>query len=639
MFSHSGVLPNVWLDLLASILAFGLFGVVGRLLGHHQMHGDDPYERWVAALVTGMLFTVGVGVTIQYGHLGQHSLISLLLAAASFIAWQQRRRRGETHLPNDWNWKVPVAISIVFGASAAFNAWHAYWLDDQGLVKIAHVDLGFLSMLAHELPESRCSDIWSAVTGSALSKAGLSEESWYHWGPIWLGMIIHKATGLPAIEATLNVGPTIMVTLMVLLAGGCVRALTRWGLGWSLLVGAVSILLLPLPYHLRSLMPDNLPFGWQQHWRDSLLWQFPYQYEGVITLTLLLSWLRGRKKAALLMLVCATLSSPHFVGGAGVAVGTLMIAGLVMRQRSLYAPAAAAVGAILLMWGILHWVIGTQMSTGLHVEDGKGMFGFTLSSLVQRCGGIATDIGIELSMCAICIPGWFILMRTSKNTGTPTEARLLGWLGIAGLCGSLAAYHLFEHEEGFHFVDFPMTVFAMPIATWGLALWASRLAGLWRAIPMILLLIGLGAGVEDLLMRKWYVREKGPPLQVLNELKQVLHGEAYGYYAIMDRPWWIPKNSFTAALLDTHCVRLNPLEEADHKDNYSRFYNSYKIMELVPYEKGKPFHVWSLRLARSLGVRNILTTPADFIPEEIKKSCHIVYESGDYRLYRINETQ
>lgn len=635
MLSNPSVLPNVWFDLLAAMLVLGISGLAGAALAWSGLHGEDRFERLVSMLVTGMLVSIGVGVTLVFGRAGQHTVAPLAILAASLYAWRRLPRERST-LPGIPVWQAALAVVLVLGASAGFHAWHAYWLDAKGAVKMGHGDLGYYSMLARGLPEAGHSDGWAAVMGRALEEAGMARDTWYHWGPVWLGMLIHRATDLPAIESVLNATPTVLVTLMVLLSAAIVRRLTRWGLPWSLLAGAAAVVLLPFPYHLREVLPDDLPHGWSQHWRDSLVWQFPYQFEAVITLMIFLAWLRGQQLLALLMVMCATISSPHFVGGAGVAAGTLMVFGLILRDKSLTRPAAVAVGTILLTWALLHWGVGARMSSGLVTQEGKGLFGFTFQALMERGLGALTDTGIELAMCLILIPGWLAFLR--RDSGLPPQARLLGWLALAALCGGMAAHHLFDHAEKFHFTDFPMTVLAMPIAGWGLALWAARLQGWRRLLPAAALAVGFATGVEDIVLRKNFLREKGLPLQVLNDLKQTLSGETYGYFARRDRPWWIPKNSFTAALLDTRCVRLNALADADVQDNAARFYGTYLIMELEPYVDGEPMHEWSLRVARKLGVRHFLETAADPVPEEIKQRCSPVYSAEKVVLHRLRET-
>lgn len=634
MFSNPSVLPSFWLDLAASILVLAVSALAGRLLCTRQLHGDDPLERLAGMLVTGLLFTVGIGVTWIFRRPGVHTLVPVVLVAAAL--WSRRRPvPASSPAPSS---AVPawLALGAVTLLASLFHAWQFDWLGADGLIRHGHGDLGYFGMLAKALPEARMSDGWSAVGGAALADAGMAQDQWYHWGPVWLGMVIQQATGLPAIESVLNVGATVMCTVLILVSAAVVRALTRWGILWSTLVGAASIMTLAVPPLARPLLAKLLPFGWLQHGWDSLLFQFSYQFEALQVALVLLCWLRGRSALALVLVFCATIGSPHFVGGVGVAVGTLMVLGVLKRDKSLWMPAAAAVGTILLAWGTLHWLLGVKMLTGLGSSGGGGLFGFTWQTLVAGGGRILADIGIGLLLGLLVVPGWLALIRIRRDT-LPPQARLLGWLAFAALGGSMAAFHLFTHAEKFHFVIFPMAVLAQPIAVFGLALWASQLSGWRRALPVLPLLITLAACLVDAQQRKEGRVNSGRTLEELNALKQHLHGQPFGYIAKSDRPWWIPKRAFMAALLDSRCVRLNPLADADVGNSYSRFYNSYRLMELTPYQEGTPINEWSLKLARSLGIRHILQTKADPVPPAIAAACKPVFQSGDFTLYEIQQ--
>lgn len=633
MFSNPSVLPSFWLDLAASVLVLAVSALAGRLLCTRQLHGDDPLERLAGMLVTGLLFTVGVGVTWIFRRPGVHTLVPVVLVAAAL--WSKRQPPPAATTP-----PAPLPAWLALGAvtllSALFHAWQFDWLGADGFIHHGHGDLGYFGMLARALPETRMSDGWSAVGGAALADAGMTQDQWYHWGPVWLGMVIQQTTGLPAIESVLNVGATVMGTVLVLVSTAVARALTRWSVLWSSVVGIASIMTLAVPPLARPLLAKLLPFGWLQHGWDSLVFQFSYQFEALQVVLVLLCWIRGRNALALVMIFCATVSSPHFVGGMGVAVGALMVLGVLKRDRALWMPSAAAVGTILLAWGTLHWLLGVKMLTGLGASGGGGLFGFTWQTLAASGGRILGDIGIGLLLGLLVVPGWLALIRIQRND-LPPQARLLGWLAFAALVGSMAAFHLFTHAEKFHFVIFPMSVLAQPIAVFGLALWASQLTGWHRAVPILPLTLSLAACMVDAQQRKDDRVNSGRTLEQVNALKQHLQGQPFGYIAKADRPWWIPKRSFIAALLDSRCVRLNPLQEADVSNSYSRFYNSYRLMELTPYEEGTPIHEWSLKLAKSLGIRHILQTKHDPVPQAVVAACKPVFQSGDFILYEIQQ--
>lgn len=633
MFSDPSVLPHLGQHLLIAAMVLAASLGAGRVIGGEMLHGRDRFFRVVSMMVTGLLFLVGLGVTVIYQRLGIHTLVPLVLVG--FAVWV--RKRPMLGLDERY-WisggKLLLPITFVLVAVGLFNSWNRGLLGPDGMVRLGHSDLGYYSMLAKELPVAKVSHHWTAVMGSALADAGLAKDQWYHWGPVWLGMVIAKVSGLPALEAVLNVGEIVMVTLVVLISGAIVQKLTRWNATVSLLVGLASVVLMPFPQHLRPTIIPLLPHGWLQHCRDGLLWQFSYLFEAFQVMFIALTWLRGRKEMALVLVLCATFSSPHLVGGLGVAAGTLMLMGVVMRDREIWRPASLMVLTILTGWAFLHYGIGVQMATGLGSGDGVGLFGFDWNRVLSDTGKIISDIGIEVLLGILLVPGWVALIRIKKDD-LPPEARLLGWLAIAGLVGGTAAFHLFSHEEKFHFTDFPMVLIAMPIAAWGLALWINCSQGWTRAVPALALVLAFASGVEDLAVRKEALKKTTISPAQLTSIKKQLNGQPFGYFASKDRPWWIPQRGYLAAVLDSRCIRLNPLQSADVSNRFSKFYNSFEIMALVPYGKGEPVHRWSMKVTEALGIRYILKSKGDPIPSEIEGISETILKTEDLTLYRL----
>jgi hypothetical protein len=633
MFTHSSVLPNIGVHLLLAAAALTFFAAVGRLLNGNRLHGAEPFERLIGMMVFGLLFSVGLGVTLVFRRIGVHTLVPIILGVAAITA---HRRMAATTVVGGWRSYLPSWLAVVFVLLICWvlNAWNRDLVADKGFMRMGHGDLGYFALLAKELPEARVSHHWTAVVGSALADEGLARDQWYHWGPIWLGMLIRTVTGLPALESVINVGEIVMMTLMILLAACIVRALTKWRLFGSVLMAMGAFVIMPFPQHFRPFIVKLLPFGWLQHCRNNVLWQFSYLFEAIQIMFIMLCWLSGRKKLALLMVLCATISSPHFVCGAGVAAGALMVFGFIMRDRSLWQPAAALVGTILFGWALLQWGLGIEMATGLSRQSGEGLFGFSWRALVTQGERIVTDVGIELILGVLLVPGWIALIKI-KEQSLPSEARFLGWLAIAGLCGGTAAFHLFQHEEKFHFMDFPMLLLATPTAAFGLALWISRVKGWQRLAPILVLSIGLGFGAEDLFLRKY----SGNVIQItprqMDAVKDELRGQPYGYFTTKDRPWWIPRRAYMAAVLDSRCIRLNPVISADVSNRFSRFYNSFELMSLVPYGEGEPLPPWSLKVMKRLGIQYILKAPGDPVPAEIESICDKVVESQGITLLKL----
>jgi hypothetical protein len=140
----------------------------------------------------------------------------------------------------------------------------------------------------------------------------------------------------------------------------------------------------------------------------------------------------------------------------------------------------------------------------------------------------------------------------------------------------------------------------------------------------------------------WHARERLTALpykaEDLRALRMSLNGQAVGYFAQTDRQWWISKHSTLASLLDVRCVRLNSIPSMDG-DPYSRYYGASRPLELVPAREGESPAEWSLRFARRLGIRMIMETDADPLPETIKTGAKVLHAGPSLRLYELPETE
>ena len=627
MLSNPSVLPYPVLDTFVATATLALFALVGRALAGDRLHGSDALERLASWLVMGMLFVIGLGVTLVYQRAGAHTVIPLILVGTALIA----RRRLPDLIPSGAAaepWRIWAAVAGVIIASGLFHAWHCDWLSADGRVRVDHSDYGFYAMLAKALPTAKVSTGWIASAGAAAVEAGESQDQWYHWGPVWLGMLIMKVTGLPALESVFCIGSSVMVVILVLLASALVRAVTNWKLLPSILVGTVSIMAMPYP----SALTKMAPFGYVEHARESLLWNFAYYFEATLVLFILLAWLRGRMIPALVMTVCATISSPHFVAGAGIALGTLMLAGLVMRDRALWKPAATGVITILLGWGVMRFGFGANVSSNLSGDEGVG--------LLSRIGLMAThgplNALIEFALCLLLLPGWIAFIRL-RGDDLSDRARVLGWLAVSGIVGGMMATFLFENVENMHLTDFPCSIIAMPAAIWGLARLACQEAPWLRRTACGLIAACALCGVTTLVTYKRDLVTTSWTLDQMNGLKTALHGEPFGYFTREDRPWWLPKYSFVAALLDSRCIRLNPLIQADIENSHSRAYKTFLPFEMVPYRQGDPLLDWSLKLARALDLQYLLHTGPDPVPEAVAAQCERVFTDHDVILFRIKQ--
>jgi hypothetical protein len=640
MFSHETVLPQPIDNIVISFVVLALFALVGRMLNGRALDGGDLLERWVLACVTGMLFTVGVGVAVVYGKGGLHLLHPVLLLGFCLYLKQARPQAASAAPSGDGRF-VWLTVFAAFVLTAAYQVWRQDWSGPDGTVRLDHSDYGYFAILSKGIAEAKTSIGWAATMGEHAVEAGRTGDVWYHWGPIWLGMLLTRITGLPAIDTVLFSTGIITCTIALLLVTALVRALTGWGLMRSLALALLSLIAMPYPESLR----DYKMFGHIEHSRESFYFFISYYYEAVIVFAALLAWLRGRNALLFVLLLCGAFSSPHFFGGAGLAVGVLMCGGLLLRKKELFRPAAAAVGILLLGWGIVRGLFGSETP----VSAGKDGLSFMRVLAGIGYGGLSS--GVELLVCLLLVPGWVLLMRwtapehsadgsasTALTSDQAARARWIGWLALSGVIGGQMATYIFNFSEQLHFSDFPATLLAMPAGIWGLTvlLRSGRLP--LRALALLLIGLTTVFGLTTLIRQKKDMRPSALTVTRLTDIRKTLGGEPFGYFTTQDRAWWLPGYSSLAALLDTRCIRLWPLKSADLDNRFSRAASDFLPLEMVPMVKDEPIGAWSLRFIRRLHLKWLLSEKGAPLPDEVRPYLELVSQGDGIKLYRILET-
>ncbi|MBK8093734.1 MAG: hypothetical protein IPK32_17610 [Verrucomicrobiaceae bacterium] len=628
MFSNPTVLAQPFANIFTALVCLVLFAVVGHLLTARRFDDGDALKRLALNLVFGMIFTIGIGITLYFGRAGIHLMPPLVLLGFAFWARRKFAAAAPNHATAEQRRGIWLVVLLTFAGCCAYQLWRADWTGEGDLIRLDHSDYGYFAMLSKGIGEAKVSTGWAATTGLHAVAAGRSQDLWYHWGPMWMGLLISKVTGMPSIEAVLVTTGIITTLIVLLLVTAIVRTLTGWSPLRSLAIAVLSLMAMPYPEAMRAFAP----FGHVEHSRESFFFFISYYYEAVMVFAILLSWLRGRQALAAALIVCATISSPHFVGGAGIAVGVLMCAGVLLRDRSLYKPAAAAVGLILVT------MILVQAGLGATTSVSNGEEGITLKHAATAFmhGGLSTLVGI--GVCVLFLPGWLRLVRNRSEDAISQRARLLGWLAFSGVTGGMVATYLFQNVEQLHFTDFPNTLLAMPIGFWGLARLSTASVAWQRWIAIVAMVLCTAFGVTTLnRQQKDMAKTPWTPAQ-LNEIKQALAGEPFGYFSAKDRAWWLPKQSFVAALLDTRCIRLWPLKSADFENRFSRAAMDFLPMEMVPFREGEPIHEWSLKFMHHVGIRHILRAGDGPIPPEIAAQCYIVCGSDNLTLYRLKNS-
>lgn len=631
MLAHPSVLPRLAYDLPVTLVVLLIVGLAGRFLYGSRRESQDAVEHLAISLVTGLLFVVGLGVTILFHRVGVHSIVPLVIAVTSALVWRTEPRASSPEGRVAARSLLITGLLVTLGITAG-HEWLRNWVSLKGNLLLPHSDLGFFAMLAGELPAARVSDSWVGVMGVDALVPGESGDQWYHWGPIWLAMLITKLTGLPRLESLLNVTSSVLCVVIVAGVAALARSLRSMSLVRSVLAGIAALLVTSLPIMLWQSIGRICADSYIPLRHDSLVWNFSYLYEAMQIIAILLCWLRRRTTLALIFTACAAVSSPHFVAGVGPAIGAVMVVSALRRDKALLLPSAAAVGVMLAVWCVLH-LIGVKMAggiaTGVAGSEAPGaMIGARVVAFVR-------DLALGGVFCAALIPGWLAVARQCEE-GVRERARLLAWLPVAGMAGSLASFHLFAHAEKFHFTEFPHVTLAIPIAVCGFALLTLNARAWIARVAMIVLIAASAWGVHVLYYRPQRVTPAGMSVADANALKGALHGAPFGYFADFDRPWWLPIQGSLAAALDTRCIRLNPLKDADFEHEGAIFYHSWRPFDVMPFTPAEKLLPWGLKFARKLKIDYVLhlgdKKPP---PAELTAAADVVLQRPGFILFKL----
>ena len=254
--------PAVWLAIGlalvigAGLLVFGLF--VGRLVGLPRP-GAPMSEVLGVGLSIGLVIAVAWWAAIRSGGSSTFAPVAIGFAVAALAAVVRRSRRGvgadapakrqhpEPHLGR----LALIALSsagfvaataILYGATLAPSA-------RDGVQPVEFNDIAFYAVLGRDLAATGTEDILS-MTGFPEAD-GLADQSWYHWGELWLASAIIQTTGIDAMAARYFIALPLILLAAASLMGSVVRRLTGSESTTVFAFGFVACLLLA-PFALAS---------------------------------------------------------------------------------------------------------------------------------------------------------------------------------------------------------------------------------------------------------------------------------------------------------------------------------------------------------------------------------------------------
>lgn len=625
---------NPAVEIAIAVSTLGVILAIGAMLLPRSTTGGCPLFWVAAALTSGLIFFNGVSATVIMGRFGFYSfppLAQLVLAAI----WRRTQRKSCSlnQMENLRGLLPPLAALLA--ACALFVWWFMSFTTADGAVRNIYGDLGYYGQLAMGLKKAGHASLWSGTLGAALKESGGQMDVWYHWGGVLLGAALHQWTGRPIFSCLLFEGEIIINFILIVNAGAIIRSLTGWSCGRSLLAGAVSMFAVVF-LRVLVLLPQVslIPFDVHHYYRVGLLTHFPYKADALPLLLAAGAWLRGKNWLALPMLFFAGFAAPHVFAAGGVMAGALLTVGILMRHPRMWRTAAVVIGVLLMAAAVLAVGFGVTVPK----SPDSQMVTFGIETIRNGLREALLDSVINLLLLAPVLPGIVHLMRSAEGTGDASaeRRRVLGWMAICAVAGSYAAYHIFLGlGDRAHFTTFTHVVMVLPVGIWGLASLVSRSRG-WRkyaAVSLLVLCAMLGAA--DIGFSRSQVARTKWSVQDLTTVRASLGDEPFGYFAKLDRNWWIPKHATLASMMGVRCLRVNGEISVDNGGATARYYGSSRPYVLVPRETGETAAQWSLRFARKTGVRHLLEIGDDTLPDEIKAAARLVVSSGPLKLYQL----
>lgn len=613
-------IPNLPLSLAAFAGMLALCLSVGSVLVPlPRGHGHSIFRTGVC-LASGMLFVTGVSATWCLGRMHILSVFPVLQSAAAFFLWRQTKT--DTAAPaadcrDFWHTAVTMVATALI---VAILPLPGHDLGANGAFHDIYEDQGFYSQQVLGIPESGVASLWSGVLGAHAIEACQVNDVWYHWGPMFLAIGIKAATGLPAFVALLDVTRWLMDTILLIVAAAIVRSLCRVSSPAAVVIAGLSFLASQLAKFefVKEWMGEMLPFGAEHHYRAALGLWFSYKYEAITMLSAIAAWQHQRTAASLLFLLLGAVSAPHTVAAVGPAAAALAVVGLLLRNGRIWRTGAAMTGTLLAGW-LLVRLCGSDMPKA---ED-QSYLNLNPAALVPAIGRGMGDSMVGLALGAVSIPGLAFLIRSRSESGHE-QARLLGWFALAGIPAAYAAYHLLAGAtDSFHIIYLFHAVIVVPAGFWGAVCMVRSAENRTRLLGLAAVAAMVAMGAYDAAAYRLRRTDTLWRISDIQTLKSELKGRPFGYFAAHDRGWWIPKLGVLASLMDSRCVRLNATM-ADANSPSSRFYGFTAPFSLVPLREDEDGLAWSLRFAKKLGIRHVLSMPQNPLPKEVKSLCRPV---------------
>lgn len=239
---------RVWLALAVAGVAVVLLVPLGALIARRvgllpSVAEGDLADTFSVGLSVGLVAFGAVWAAIASGGRSVFVPVAVLLAAAVVVGpgrpsvrlrLDRRSLRGGAAVA-----AVLVALGLLYATTIAPSP-------RDGLQPIEFFDVGYYSVLGADLADTGVETIYSPAGFDALE--GLPEQTWYHWGELWLAAAAIDLAGVSALHARHLVVLPILLLAAASLVGTLVRRLVSPTSTELYVHGAAAMLFLaPIP--------------------------------------------------------------------------------------------------------------------------------------------------------------------------------------------------------------------------------------------------------------------------------------------------------------------------------------------------------------------------------------------------------
>ncbi len=616
--------------MLAGVAMIAVLFGTGFLLVPRALIDGPRLLRIAFMLASGAAFWASLGMMLACQRI---TYVALVLSAQAGAALYFRVFRSPSGPKTElWDWRTWGVNALVLGLFGfLFQTTESLSSDDGSIRALnTHVDLGYYAQLVQSLPEAKAANGWAAVLGSDAVMASGIVDQWYHWGALYLAILVRWCTGLSAVNALSHVVCPVLSLVQMIAAGAAAGAICRrLSSSTQLVIGCLSIMCVQwlCTRETMDLIKEIAGTRHISHMRFPLAVAFSYKYLAALAMTSIAAWLHGRWLAAGLMLFFAAVEAPHIVAAIGTASGTAMIIGMVLRRPALWKPTMAIVALLLFTWAMVPLFGGAFPKS-----PSQPLLSLPLAELLIIIQHFCTDLGLTFVLSLVTLPGLLHLIRTRDHDVSP-EVRVLAWMALLGGGAACVVLQLMRsNPDSFHAMTLTQSLLVLPTSFWGLVRLIQTDQRQRRPLWIMLASVSVVMGIPTILGPVMIDEAEPWKTKDISIIRAQLAGRPFGYVAQEDRRWWLPKHAFLGALLEARCIRLNPLSD---RTQLGQFYGERAPFHLLPRSEGESDDDWSRRFMVRLGIRDLIEAPNDPLPQAWKDQCQVLVSSGGLTLYSL----